>query len=219
MKRGPLIVVLTLACFPTVPELDDTGTTESGTASTAGPGPSSNSVSTASASTASSASVTGAGTSTGEQSTSTGTTGSAGTGTGTDTDDCQVVEVLGRQCCPWYDVPVDGFFAVGDTRVLTVDFDDFPGDAGARVELCMTLTSDNAVSSRIMTIAEQWLGFGPCGGIPLPPPGPYAGCDDYLKPAGGAIEISIDNTNCCPGGCQSGTMDDLVLHFGCVPEE
>lgn len=38
-----------------------------------------------------------------------------------------------------------------------------------------------------------------------------------LKPAG-TVELSIDNTTSGPG-CQNGSMDDLVLHFGCVPDE
>lgn len=115
-------------------------------------------------------------------------------------------------CAP-VDVEVDGAFEAGESRTIYLDFDDFPGSPGETVELCITFTSTNPASARTITIGETEVAFGPCGGGG---PGPgFTSCAPFVKPEG-LTEVIIDNTTFGPG-CQTGTMDDLVLSFGCDP--
>lgn len=77
----------------------------------------------------------------------------------------------------------------------------------------MTFTSNNGASARSMTIGgADVLTFGPCGGSG-PAPGPFGDCASFTKPIG-LTEVLIDNTTPGPG-CQNGTMEEVVLRFGC----
>lgn len=131
------------------------------------------------------------------------TTGTTTTGsTNTSSDGCAPV-----------DVPIDGAFEGGENRTVYLDFDGFPGSSGDDAELCITFTTDNGVSARSIFIEGQVLQFGPCNALG-PPPGPFTICDPFVKPAG-VTEVIIDNTTPGPG-CQTGSMDNLVLQFMCL---
>ena len=107
------------------------------------------------------------------------------------------------------EIAVEDPFGDGQMQTISVNFDDLPGAPGTNAELCISFSTSNPASARTLTIGEQLLAFGPCGGTRRS----WSQCVEYLKPAG-VVDVTIDNTTFGPG-CQNGEMHDLVLQFGC----